>query len=108
VSGLLHHVLPSCRTAIELGRLIEVPSGIDSSGKSCVSSSSVEEQRERVQALLLWIHLCGRSLYFAGRQLLMALEDPAAARATGLNAQVPPVIEQVRNLVYFYTFAVII
>ena len=101
MSGLLHHVLPTCRTVIELGRLIEVPLGIDSSGKSCVSSSSVEEQRERVQALLPWIHLCGRSLYFAGRQLLMALEDPAAARAAGLNAQVPPVIEQVRNFGIF-------
>lgn len=97
VSGLLHYAMPTCQTLVAMGKLIERPLGIDSdSGSSSVSSSSVEQQRERVRAMVPWIHLAGRCLFFAGSQLLLVLEDPAAARAAGMNAKVTVVMEQVR------------
>jgi hypothetical protein len=97
VSGLLHYAMPTCQTLVATGKLVERPLGIDSdSGSSSVSSSSVEQQRERVRAMVPWIHLAGRCLFFAGCQLLLVLEDPAAARAAGRNAKVTVVMEQVR------------
>ncbi len=78
--------------------MIERTVGIDSGpdGKN-LSSSSAEEQRVRVQTLLPWIHLSGHCLFFAGSQLLLAMEDPAAARAPGLSDRVQEVTQQVRG-----------
>lgn len=82
----------------KLGKMIERTVGIDSGpdGKN-LSSSSAEEQQVRVQTLLPWIHLSGRCLFFAGSQLLLAMEDPAAARAPGLSDRVQDVTQQVRS-----------
>jgi hypothetical protein len=64
---------------------------------SLLSSGSrgVEEQRVRVRTMLPWVHLCGRTLFFAGSQLLLAMEDPAAAMVAGLNASAVNAMEQV-------------
>jgi hypothetical protein len=106
-TGLLHHVLLAARAVVAIAKLIEgsvginsdlpdngVSSSISSSGVSVnsnlpnnvSSSSSVEEQGVRVRAMLPWIHLTGRCLFFAGSQLLLAMEDPAAARAPSVDA----------------------
>jgi hypothetical protein len=101
VSGLFHHVMPTCRAATAFGKLIERSVGLNSSSGSISGSSSVEEQRERVQTMLPWIHLCGRSLFFAGGQLLLALDGPAAGlKSAGLSANAPQVMEQVSGVVF--------
>jgi hypothetical protein len=100
ISGLLHHVMPTCQTLVAMGKLVERPLGVDSDSGSSSSSSGVEQQRERVRMMQPWIHLCGRCLFFAGSQLLLTLEDPAAARAAGMSAKVTMVIEQVRGVVF--------
>lgn len=78
--GLLHHVGPTLLATVMLGGIAQCTLGLES-----VSSSSVEEQSVRVQAMQSWIHLCGRSMFTAGRQLLLALEEPAAVAASMLD-----------------------
>jgi hypothetical protein len=96
---MLHHVMPTCRTVIALGKLIEPYVGLDSDNDADrVSCSSVEEQGLRVRTMQPWIHLAGRSLFFAGSQLLLVLDDPAAARAAGMKAQVIDMMQQVSGL----------
>jgi hypothetical protein len=86
--GLLNHVTPTCQTVVRLAKLVSRTVGIDSGcdTSNSVSSSSAEEQGVRVGALLPWIHLAGRCLFFAGSQLMLAMKDPAAAHARGLSA----------------------
>jgi hypothetical protein len=58
VSGMLHHVMPTCRTVIALGKLIEPYVGLDSDNDADrVSCSSVEELGLRVRTMQPWIHL---------------------------------------------------
>jgi hypothetical protein len=106
VSGLFHHVMPTCRAVTALGKLIGRTAGLNSDGASSSGHTSsgsrgVEEHRERVQTMLPWIHLCGRCLFFAGGQLLMALDGPAAGLSSpGLSANAPQIMEQVSRVVF--------
>jgi hypothetical protein len=68
-----------------------------SSSPTISSSSSSMDQATRVHAMVPWIALCGRYLYFAGSQLLLAMDDPAVARTQGLDAFTVHFVGQVRG-----------
>jgi hypothetical protein len=84
-SDLPDNGVSSSNSSSDAGMNSNLPKSVSSSSGG-VSSSSFEEQGERVRVMLPWIHLCGRCLFFAGSQLLLAMEDPAAARAPSVDA----------------------
>jgi hypothetical protein len=97
-SSILHHVLPNGKTLLRLGKLVGRSVGISSSPSDSTSSkprSSTVDQAARLQTLTHWIALCGRYLYFAGSQLLLAVDDPAAGQSRGLSGECQGPIQQV-------------
>jgi hypothetical protein len=101
---LFHQVSPACWAVVRLSKLIERSVGLNSDiwadSKPPTGSSSVQQQRERVQMMLPWIHLTGRCLFFAGSQLLLALQDSTAAQAPGLGDGSVILMGQVRHVVW--------
>jgi hypothetical protein len=97
-SALLHHVSPNGKMIYRLGKLVERSVGMNSSpgdSSTSTSSSSTVDQATRLQTMTPWIALCGRYLYFAGSQLLLVIDEPAAGQARGLSEGCMGAIQQV-------------
>jgi hypothetical protein len=111
-TNLFYHVMPVSRAVAGLGNLIQRTVGLNtqhsdagsSSVRSSSGSSGVEEQRERVRVMLPWIHLCGRCLFCAGSQLLLAMENGGASTVSWLNASTVKTMEQVCHFQSYSSF----
>jgi hypothetical protein len=116
ISALIQHVGPSCKSAVKLSKLIEAAVNMDSNdaigvagtnisinGSSLANSKGeddVNNAPDRLKLLTPWLALAGRCLYFAGAQLLVAMESNAAAAPPNLTAAALDVVQDVLAAVF--------